>query len=72
MNWCIENSVVSVIFQNLGIDVEFVSENDVNDFNEVIYPIVNLNNLTVNNQNIFSDTLQKYIKKRIKGFRIFI
>ena len=62
------NEVVSTIFERIGIDIEFVSENNVDDFNEVIYPIVNLNNLTVDNQNIFSDILQKYIKKGLKVF----
>lgn len=62
------NSVVSVIFQTLGIEIEFVSEEDIVDFSEVIYPIVNLNNLTVNDQNIFSDKLKDYIQKGLKVF----
>lgn len=62
------NSVVSVIFDTLDIDIEFISEENIIDFNEVIYPIVNLNNLTVNGENVFSDKLKQYIENGLKVF----
>ena len=46
--------------------IEFVKENEVSDFNDIFYPIVNLNNLNTNNQDVFSDDLKKYIKKGLK------
>lgn len=60
------NSITSVIFEQLNFELEFVKENEVSDFNDIFYPIVNLNNLNTNNQDVFSDDLKKYIKKGLK------
>ena len=57
------NSITSVIFEQLNIELEFVKENEVTEFDDVFYPIVNLNNINTNNQDVFSDNLKKYIKK---------
>lgn len=63
------NSVVSTIFERLGFELEFVKENQISDFKDVFYPIVNLNNLNTNNEDVFSDDLKKYIKQ---GLRVLI
>jgi len=56
------NSITSVIFEQLNFELEFVKENEVTEFDDVFYPIVNLNNINTNNQDVFSDNLKKYIK----------
>lgn len=60
------NSITSVIFEQLNFELEFVKENEVTEFDDVFYPIVNLNNLNTNNQDVFSDNLKKYIKRGLK------
>jgi hypothetical protein len=62
------NDVAKDFFNKSSFDVVFKKKEELDDFSNVIYPIVNLNNLGTDGLDVFSEELKHLINKGLKVF----